>query len=272
MLHAKSVFTKFFIAFAAIALTAAYSSAATTTIYHEDFNGGSDVELHGQEPTTGPEGVTWQATKDSAAPYWADGSFAADGFNRSGYLPFTPEDGYEYTLDIRCSGLGSNTKSEYFSIGYLNATDPEGEHWTGTNVGLIHHRYSQAEPYSNLSTLGDMGWGDGLAYPGDAGVTGGADITFRTVLDTTNSEQWTATWYGKADGATEFSLLRSSSDVDMANIAPEINAIGFGEWSDPVGHWESLTLTQNQVIPEPTTALFALFGLLTATFHRSRRR
>lgn len=236
-------------AFAGLALA---GSANAVVIYSDDFAGTAATNgdnLHGTTPDTTTGGNTWVATSE----YKADGTYT--GIDTGPMtLAFTPVDSREYTLD-------------------MSVTVPAGGVWTTFG-------FSNGQP---LSTPNDVSWlrawhlirqntalggKHHTSLSGYAGLTpylatGGIDVQpspldLRIVLDTTGGTgNWTAAMYAKAAASPTYIEVRAATTL----TAVDITSVGyFGRTTS--GSITSFSLSDNTVIPEPsTTALLGLGGL-----------
>jgi len=193
-------------------------AAAQTTIYSDDFSGGTG-DINAIAPDVRPGGETWTASPI----YNANGSVDQPISNAQGSmtLPFTPVDGFIYTLDASFSGVSGDT--DWFAMGFANgqsSTSTSADRFLGANVtGATWMLFRGATP-APLTTSGNkIQRGLGNASPADWldptlwDLEGGA-IDLRIVLDTTaGTDAWTATWYAKLPAAGSYTLVGATTTV-----------------------------------------------------------
>jgi hypothetical protein len=230
-------------AFAGLALA---GSANAVVIYFDDFDGSGASGLHDTTPDTTTGGVKWVAS----AQYNADGSYLNDTGGAM-TLAFTPVDGFIYTLDISVNPIGT----DWVAVGYGQTT---AGNYSGGGRAWHLIRSSSAVASKHFTAL--SGTGGLVAYPSPLDTQAG-ELDLRTVLDTTGGTgNWTATYFAKLPASGSYTQVRAATSV-----AEDITAVGFGaqhSGSNQTGTLTSFSLSDNTVIPEPsTTALLGLGGL-----------
>jgi uncharacterized sulfatase len=204
-------------------------ASAQTTIYSDDFSGGTG-DINNVAPDIRPGTETWTAS----TLFNADGSVDRPTSSSQGSmtLPFTPVDGFIYNLDASFSGVTGDT--DWLAMGFAKgqaATSTTNDRFIGGNVvGSTWMLFRGATP-APLTTNGNkIQRGLGNADPADWldatlwDLEGGA-IDLRIVLDTTGGTgAWTATWYAKLPAAGSYTLVGATTPVPHA--ASEYTSVG----------------------------------------------
>jgi arylsulfatase A-like enzyme len=193
-------------------------ASAQSTIYSDDFSGGSS-DINGVAPDVRPGTETWTAS----GIFNADGSVDQPTSNSQGSmtLPFTPVDGFIYTLDASFSGVSGDT--DWFAMGFANGqsfTSTSADRFLGANVtGATWMLFRGATPEPLTTSGNKIQRGLANASPADWldptlwDLEGGA-IDLRIVLDTTaGTGAWTATWYAKLPAAGSYTLVGATTTV-----------------------------------------------------------
>lgn len=196
-------------------------ATAQTTIYSDDFSGGSG-NIGALPPDVRPGSETW-----TASPIFnADGSVDRPTSSNQGSmtLPFIPANGFVYTLDASFSAVTGDT--DWLALGFANgqsATSTSSDRFVGPAVtGATWMIFRGATP-APLATNGNkiqrgLAAGDAVDWldPTLGDLEGGA-IDLRIVLDTTGGTGgWTATWYAKLPASGSYTLVGATTPVPHA--------------------------------------------------------
>jgi hypothetical protein len=193
-------------------------ASAQTTIYSDDFDGGA-VDIHTLAPDVRPGTETW-----TASPVFnADGSVdrPATASQGSMTLPFTPADGFIYTLDASFSGVNGDT--DWFGLGFArgqsSGSGTVDRFINGNVVGATWMLFRGATPEPLATNGNKIQRGLGAANPADwldpvLWELDGGDIDLRIVLDTTGGTgAWTATWYAKLPADASYSRVGATTAI-----------------------------------------------------------
>lgn len=194
-------------------------ASAQTTIYSDNFDGDAS-DIHGSTPDITSGGATW-----TAAPiYNADGSVdrpAVTTSYGSMTLPFTPLDGYIYTLDASFTGVTGDT--DWLALGFAkgeSSATGAADRFTGANVrGATWMLFRGSTPDPVTTNGNKIQRGLGTANPADwldptLGDLEGGDIDLRIVLDTLGGPgAWTATWYAKLPADRSYTVVGDTTTV-----------------------------------------------------------
>jgi hypothetical protein len=229
-------------ALAGLALAA--GSAQAAVIYNETFSGLGTTDLNGTEPDDTTGANTWAASTN-----WnKDGSVDASGANDdNAFLAFTPVAGKIYTLTAT---LTQPTGASWAAIGFTENADTtttaDSDFWRNIPAATAPWVLYRAASGNVDSFLGPLT--GGVADEGDH--PGG--ITMSIVLNT-EAAAWTAEWFVGA------SSVRSET---FGSNPTGINYVGLGRDGGTDVTFSNFSLSDNTVIPEPsTTALLGLGGL-----------
>jgi len=237
-----------------ILMLASSASASLVVVYQENF-GTTTNNLNGRTPTTvsGDFGTT-DAVWIASTFFKEDGSVASgstDPKDRSAFLPFVPETGWVYTLELDLAVSGN-----WLSLGFSNAADvafgpnDNNDEAPGTAWMLVRGNGDGA-------AFGGPGTGDGI-HSGSLGVTTTETQRYTIVLDMMN---------GPGSTNVEFFVnglsWASAEDKDFSGI----NYVQLGRRTNTTGQYGNLTLS---AIPEPSVPL--LLGALGALMLLRRRR
>lgn len=196
-------------------------ASAQTTLFSDDFSGGTG-NINGLVPDVRPGGETW-----TASPIFnADGSVdrPTTGSQGSMTLPFTPANGFVYTLDASFSGVTGDT--DWIGLGFANgqsATSTTNDRFVGGTVNGTTWMIFRGSTPAPLTTNGNkIQRGLAAADPADWldatlwDLEGGA-IDLRIVLDTTGGTgAWTATWYAKLPADGSYAMVGATTTIPHA--------------------------------------------------------
>jgi hypothetical protein len=237
-------------ALAALFAWAGAAQGALITIYSQNFSGSSTTNLHG----TSVEGGTGTGTWTSNGSYKTDGSLVGASWG-SATLPFTPEQGYVYTLDARFQNLPVTTN--WLGAGFANGSSTG----TGTNARFVESGGGVAGRSWALIRNGSantayLGVNGGVNFPAPY-TNGAAALDLRIVLDTTDGAgTWTTTWLAKLRSESDFTVVRATA----AMLTEDVTSVGFTHNNlTGTALIDSFTLTQ---IPEPASGLMLLGSML----------
>ena len=142
-------------------------ASAELIIYSDDFSGTGSSGLNGTLPAgTGAAGGTFGATW-TASPDWSDAGVKSGASFAGAYLPFTPTDGFVYTLEL---GMDiTNTTDRFFGVGFME-----------TNNTAFSPQDNNASAWALLR--GDVGNPDNeISYFGGPGLGARTDISTTTL-------------------------------------------------------------------------------------------
>lgn len=247
------------------------TSEAATIIYQENFDGASDVTLHGVAPAVvlagefgiPAGGATWSTrvgTGEDPEYLRADGSVRNPSKTFSAYLPFVPTGGESnsiYTLTVAATFSGGS----HLAVGFNNGDAVGTGGGTGNQSIMSWIRFTDG---SNLYYGGvrdtDEAFNEDLLSPNITVIgvshTYAIELDMRKGLDNTDVRFF-------IDGTEQASIF----GMDYSETGNQIQHIQLANQNSGYGQFDSLTLTQ---IPEPSTAL--LVGLLGVTLFVRRRR
>jgi hypothetical protein len=242
---------------------AAGAVRADVALYSSTFRGSSGANLHGQPVDTSGATASQHArygTRVSAtwAADWkfkADGSFAFAGAaadNRRGAsIPFTPQNGYEYTLRMTTDFAATAAGQGWYATGYFMAPhyamninlDGGATVWALTRPGET--MAGQADQAAHFELTG--GTGVQSAARGSWEDTT-APSTLSIVLDTTGGTgNWSARYY--AGEVAPANLMAEVADLNDVHI--ESVGIGVSLTSASTGRFQSFALR----VAEPAGAM-----------------
>jgi autotransporter-associated beta strand protein len=252
-----------------------------TTLFADNFDGNPAVSLHGTTPDTTTGGAAWVAMNggDAEGRIYADGDMQLTGGSSttrggSATLPFTPENGFIYSLTLSASNLdsvSSGSTANRLNFGFAkgqSAGNGLANNFTtsAANVqGQITQGFMTKVGYAGSNT--SLGGNPNAAFNAAASTTGwtalatafGGSIDLRIVLDTRVTGNWTATWYAKRTPTATYSVTRATQVVNTEDI----NSVGFGLNTFTSGQITNFTLTRTQpaaVLRYETWADGASFG------------
>lgn len=242
------LFTKF-IGVTLITILAVTAGAAPITIYYDEFQGDAEDGLPGEAPMTRPDEETW-----SGSTRWrADGSF---GVTTSGnahmYLPFVPEAGWEYTLEVN---LTSATQTR-FHVG-LVPLDSSGNPQEDNSI-----------QFRNSGTADIVyAWGDDGRETLEDPISSLENRTATIVLNTQNPA-WTIAF--SLDGDEKYSgTYTTNPTINYVTFGVRLYDVDGGRQSNDLPAIHSFSLT---AIPEPGAVLLMGVGAALLAIHRRRAR
>jgi len=248
---------------AAVALFAIATTAPAATIIYSDPLNGSSAGLNGTSPDD--RGGTGTADWTANSRFNQDGSLTGGSGNGAAWLPFTPAQGFIYTLSADVN-VGDNENDRWISLGFGDQNS-DAAFFSDPPKGYGHILYKP----SRGSDAGQVfpGWGTSATSgettfdPADSGA-----VALGVRLDTTgaSSADWTLEFFV---GNTSISGPTTLSAVGGAGNLNEISVVGLTHQIDSNGTIKNFTLTQ--VIPEPTSlALLGLGGVMVLARRRHR--
>ncbi|MHB1158148.1 MAG: hypothetical protein ACYC26_15080 [Phycisphaerales bacterium] len=200
------------------------ASSHATVIYSDDFSGLSTANLNATTPDTRPGAETWIAH----TPWKADGSIAPGGPTAFAYLPFTPQTGNLYSLQLTITTLTAG--NSWMALGFTS----QGA--DGANNSLLTY----GQPWILQSATNAVSRTLGSADPAFHGAfTNPVTVTIN--LDTQNA-QWQAEWF--INGVSKRTYTYTTN--------PTITAVGFGTQTNggaAGGTVDNFSLTNS--VPEP---------------------
>lgn len=207
---------------------------AQTVIYDQGFSpDAGTTNLNGTAPTIGAN--NWSA----AQMFRSDGNINNPAANAGGTatLPFTPANGFTYTLDVSLRGLAAATgatspENDWIAIGFAKGQGTATgsfNRFTERNIvgkAWMLFRGASTASGSNNAFLGNGTSGISTTIPWTnpaLAATYGGDMDLRVVLDTTaGAGSWTATWFAKLPTSTSFTQVAGPSTV----LDKDINSVG----------------------------------------------
>ena len=198
------------------------AGAVEQTIYQHTLDESAPVDINGLSPDVTTDGATWTASpvfNDDGSVDRPEGTSTV-GNRGSMTLPFTPLNGFIYTLDASLSGVTGDT--DWFGLGFakgqsLSSTIDDRFVSGGTVVGSTWMLFRGANPDPVATNGNKIQLGLGNASSSNwltLAAQNGGDIDMRIVLDTTGgTDAWTATWYAKLPTFGSYSLVRNTTPI-----------------------------------------------------------
>ncbi|WAC21825.1 hypothetical protein OVA24_10555 [Luteolibacter sp. SL250] len=249
----------------------ALPTASAAVIYQHSFGGSSANTLNGVSLDTasglhgGSAGTTWLA---SDTRFLADGSTTNAATSAAAYVPFSPVNGFIYTisLDVTATAMTSNTARFTMSLLDFGGTgspslgadfQATANHTTYGTIGLRTSDFNDSGNKYNFLTW--TGAGTGGASHLNHTTPGTWNLSI--ILDTTVTNAWTLALIGTSDSGQILSrtgTIPSTASIDHIMLT-NYQRIEVG--------MESFSVT---AIPEPgLTLLSSIGGLLL--FRRARQ-
>jgi len=219
-----------------------------TTIYSDDFSGGSGTNLNGTAPDVRPGLETWLASG-----WTANGAISSGGTAANAWLPFTPQANTLYQLSLSLNPT-ANTAGNWFALGFSPSSTTTSAFGAGANAAPWLYKRG---PNGNYQVESALGPGNNSFVSFGTGFSGATQILIE--LDTRNPA-WTAEWF--VDGVSQRGPVAYATN-------PTINFVGFGRDGDAVG---SVSNFQLVAVPEPATWCLSASAGLAASMIRLRRR
>jgi hypothetical protein len=250
----------------------ALPSASAAVIYQHSFGGSSGSTLHNVALDTasglhgGSAGATWLA---SDTRFRADGSTTNAAISSAAYVPFSPVNGYIYTisLDVGATAITSNTARFTMSLLDFSGTGSPGigadfqataNHTTYGTIGLRTSNFTDSTNSYNFLTW--TGAGTGGASHLNHTTPGTWNLSI--ILNTTVDNDWTLQLIGTSDSGQILSrtgTIPSSASIDHIMLT-NYQRIEVG--------MENFSVT---AVPEPGVTLLSSLGACFVAFRRSRR-
>lgn len=249
--------------------TLGFSSSASTAavIYQHNFGGSPENTLNGVALDTsssafgGTAGATWLT---NPSRYFADGTLTSTTNSASAYVPFSPVNGYQYTISLGID-ITSEQSTNWIALSLLNGTPNEdgGGNFTTvtTTYATIGRRHSTVSGNNGTDLLRWEGPGTGGGHHIDEPITGTWNVSI--LLDTTNPDNWTFRWLMQGDNNVEhLSDPYNLGTTSLSHIMISNNANVSGTLSD-------FSVT---AVPEPGLTLLSSLGACLLTLRRTRRK
>lgn len=270
------------VAVAVVALASVMSARAEIIIYADDLSGSTGVSINGAIPDTRPGSETWlcrtsrDTGKGAGFPFEPSGRFggatgATTDWDANATLPFTPEQGKQYALDVRLTGVSRTSTSyagqDWLGFGFVGTTHIEGN-FTGTSGGAWM-KINMAGSNSGVHQVALKNLVDANTtyqnWTASPSFTGNYDL--RLILNTTaGAGNWTVSWLAKLP--TDGSYTTVYSNLDVLNEG--ITRVGFSLASHDIGG--TIDSMQLSVIPEPATGLLLVAGVIGLGIMRRKLR
>jgi hypothetical protein len=177
-------------------------------------------------------------------------SGATNGAHEMALLPFTPEPGQIYQLQVTAvvNDFGSSS-SNWIGLQFLNVSDGA---YGATGPAMIYRVYGGGAGFPN----GIGGSGSVAGSPGGGSTTNTSDKVVLTEVLNTVGATWTAAFSWKDMTNPALSVITSPSNVNMSPTGDlSVNMVGIG-FAPPIGG--TMTNFSLVTVPEP-----AGLGLIT---------
>ena len=225
----------------------AFSAApvfAQTTLYSDDFTGGTDGSLNGQAPQVRPGSETWKT--GSTNKITADGGSVTGNGEMSAYLPMaTIQADAVYTLTARAFNNFAENITSWVGLGWSAQTDTSNpsQGWNRPNTGaywMLWRGNNEIRGWRGLGAINPIG-ATGVNAAGVANV-----LDLRVILDT-RTDSNTVTFLYKNPDATEWSTYASAT-LESSTIA-SIKSVGFSTVTGSSAGIQSFDLTVDASAP-----------------------
>lgn len=185
-------FYRFALSLTGAAFTLTTNYPPITGVLYEELFDGSGVSIDGEIPNTTATtaSTTWSGPSGDVLMDNGDALTSGSG---TAYLPFTPEDGFTYTLEVTIEQAGTPDADEWVACGFLKANpnpaaDPSGG--TGLIWALTRNKSGDENQVLHEKVTGGVGSVERGNY-----VEGSGTVAMKFVLDTTQgSGNWTYDW------------------------------------------------------------------------------
>ena len=216
----------------------ALSAPAAVVIYQDDFNGSGAGTLNGTAPDVAPGAETW-----IASGLWNDAGAKPSPNHGSAFLPFTPvalkTEVYQLSMDVNPDAINN---PNWMSLGFTGTTN------TGNWLANDIYAWMLNRMNDGVQTFRGPGTSNGATHASsDPGW-----VNLMVQLNTRNAN-WSVEWY--LDGQ----LIRNTLNSFATN--PTITHVGFSGYDTTTGVVDNFLLQRVEApLPEPSTAIFAMFG------------
>ena len=242
--------------------------AAITTIYQHNFSGPGGENLNGRQfdSATGTHGSTLGATWLANERFKADGSTVSAIGSSSAYVPFSPLDGYIYTIsmDMAVTGYTGNSRTVMSLLSTAGSPNVISDFTTANNYATIGRRassYTDAGESLNYLTWG----GAGTANASHSHESFSGSWNLSIVLNTSVPGAWTYQLLG-----TSISGLNESSAIFTLPSAVSLGHIMINNHHEMAAALDNFTVTV-EAVPEPRIPLLSSLFLGAVLLSRQRR-
>lgn len=256
------------------------SVANAQIIYSNDFTHGSPASINGATPTYvnpnaslfgGDTGAAWDVVSNNfTAGFSANQNGTLGSQADSVLLPFTPQNGYIYTMSYSLTLTVAPPGGGWAAIGYGSLLPVSNNYSTGGD--RFNDPTVAGNPWALLNYLA-QGGGAVLFKTRSSSVGGTANLisslntpyTINFVLDTSAADWHTALYI-------DSTLVK---DYTYTGGNPTIASIGYGQTTTTAGayKWNTFTLSA-EAVPEPSTPALIGAGLammFLVSLYRNRR-
>jgi hypothetical protein len=273
---------------AAVCAVAGLSTVPATaaTIYRHEFSG-SGGPLHDALATVDNYqggGNRWIARTNDGTPtgtgivFYDNGSIVgsealAGATFGNATLPFVPQPGNVYTLDVSLGGVtvpdgNANWVGVGFAAGSTTTGNTNGDRFIGPGGSIgqpwMIYRGTGApaaqldQTFLGPGTMGGVNWATPVV------ASRGAAVDLRIVLDT-RPALWEADWFAKNPGDAAYTLLREEAYATN----PTIGAVGYAIANNNVGG--TIVSVELSVVPEPASVGLLVAGLVAVSMGCRKR-
>ena len=204
-------------------------------VFQDDFSG-NGAALNGTAPDTRPGSEVW----DSDSGLFDNGTVSAgSNTTASATLPFTPESGFLYTLELDVDVTSGD--NDWVGLGFLSTGS---DFFISSGISWMLARDTESNGMQTFLGTGTTG-NEGHTQPA-------GELALKIVLDTQDSN-WSVEWFANGSSLRETTFTTN----------PSIGRVGFGRNNTAAGSVDNFSLSASAV-PEPSS--FLCLGLiLTAT-------